>query len=532
MSKKSFAEYKKLISSSDDYEKFNDKLEKIEDNKTKGDCFEFFTKHIFMLHPYYKERTKEIYLFNEIPDHIMKRIKIPLVDKGIDLIWITKDDDIYALQCKFRKYEAATLTFTEVSTFIALTFGVASNIKGGIFVTNQDEICKELSKSKKITPIYGAFWDALSKDLFENIKNIIKGDDVVIIEKTPLKHQKIIIKLVCDYCKGKKVVLPTIEWNQDDDDENEEELNKETKDDIKNRSRFIVSMACGTGKTLTSFWIIRELNVKRTLIAIPSLNLLSQFYLEWAILAKDYNFLLVGSDMADEIKDDYPGIILTVDEKEITKWIKMNTGKKYVIITTYQSSELLCNKDYKFDFGIYDEAHRTVGQKDTMFTNLLNDENIEITKRMFMTATPKLYKGTNDEIVSMKDKDVYGDVVINYNTAQALEEKMLIPYEILHLYTTDKQLKNYITKNNLIIDKKCMKIQEEAAEISSAIMLLNGLKKYKYNKVVTYHSTIKKAERFAKILDNLCKNNDKLCQEISIVKCRWKRFNEKKNKIF
>ena len=36
-----------------------------------------------------------------------------------------------------------------------------------------------------------------------------------------------------------------------------------------------------------------------------------------------------------------------------------------IIITTYHSSEILlnvCNKiNYKFDFGVFDEAHRTVG---------------------------------------------------------------------------------------------------------------------------------------------------------------------------
>ena len=51
----------------------------------------------------------------------------------------------------------------------------------------------------------------------------------------------------------------------------------------------------------------------------------------------------------------------------------------------------------KFDVGIFDEAHKTVG-KNKPFAQLLYEENILIKKRLFMTATESVYKGNSEEV--------------------------------------------------------------------------------------------------------------------------------------
>jgi predicted helicase len=42
-----------------------------------------------------------------------------------------------------------------------------------------------------------------------------------------------------------------------------------------------------------------------------------------------------------------------------------------------------------FDFGIFDEAHKTIGLAGSAFGYALADENIRIRKRLFLTATPR-----------------------------------------------------------------------------------------------------------------------------------------------
>ena len=60
-------------------------------------------------------------------------------------------------------------------------------------------------------------------------------------------------------------------------------------------------MPCGTGKSLTSFWIYFY-NFKNVFICVPSLYLLNQTYETWKteIIANKINnieFLLIGSDL-------------------------------------------------------------------------------------------------------------------------------------------------------------------------------------------------------------------------------------------
>lgn len=115
--------------------------------------------------------------------------------------------------------------------------------------------------------------------------------------------------------------------------------------------------------------------------------------------------------------------MLTTSGKEIQKYLKKHD--EIVIITTYQSSNILadsCQKiDYKLDLIIFDEAHKTVGSVDKLFAYLLDDKNISTKKKLFTTATEKVYTGDNDEILSMDNTGIYGKVIYNYSFKSAIE---------------------------------------------------------------------------------------------------------------
>ena len=53
---------------------------------------------------------------------------------------------------------------------------------------------------------------------------------------------------------------------------------------------------------------------------------------------------------------------------------------------------------------------KTVGSSNKAFATLLFDENINAKHRVFMTATERIYRRSKDDIVSMDDPDVYGEV--------------------------------------------------------------------------------------------------------------------------
>ena len=83
--------------------------------------------------------------------------------------------------------------------------------------------------------------------------------------------------------------------------------------------------------------------------------------------------------------------------------------KKIVAITTYHSSELLVDacKDlnYKFDLGIFDEAHRTVGEINKQFTYLLSKGKNISEKRLFMTATEKIYHYSKSKLSTLEQQE-------------------------------------------------------------------------------------------------------------------------------
>ena len=96
----------------------------------------------------------------------------------------------------------------------------------------------------------------------------------------------------------------------------------------------------------------------------------------------------------------------------ISSFLKQNSEKIKIIITTYQSGKKVIDAvnqaNIIFDIGIFDEAHKTVGAKNKPFAQLLYDENIKIKKRLFMTATERVFKGDSDSIVSMDDEKYTG----------------------------------------------------------------------------------------------------------------------------
>ncbi|XHY17796.1 hypothetical protein SuNHUV7_25950 (plasmid) [Pseudoseohaeicola sp. NH-UV-7] len=60
-----------------------------------------------------------------------------------------------------------------------------------------------------------------------------------------------------------------------------------------------------------------------------------------------------------------------------------------------------------FDVGIFDEAHKTAGREGGRFSYALEDANLPIAKRVFMTATPRHY--------DVRNKDKEGDKKLVYS---------------------------------------------------------------------------------------------------------------------
>lgn len=448
---------------------FHESLKSLDKN-IKGNYFEYFCMLYFLLEPYHKQNYKDFYLYTDISSKIKKDLNLPEKDKGIDAIVLDINNNIYAIQIKYRKKINDCIPFGELATFQALTFGTSvKNIHKGIFFTNCIDVCEELKNDKYIN-IVNTSLDKCDDLFWKNVREYI-GDKPLTkyTNMTPLPHQDKLIPIILNH--------------------------------YKNNNYGRLCIACGTGKTFLAFWVtIKEMKLTKIFIVVPSLYLLSQtFEVYQRELQNDgFHFILIGSDMDD--KDFVCEYTPTTDINNIKKQIE-NNQKKLIVITTYHSSELLIkatkSAKFKFDMGIYDEAHRTVGEKDKCFTSLLTS-NIE-NKKLFMTATEKIYKyktkdDETDEVLSMDNEAIYGKQIVKYSIKEAIEDKVLVDYRIIAPF-----INNLSDSNYKIVDDTGKQFNPNI--VVSALLIIKSMQEYKFKHLLIFSNKNDRAEQIIKFID-------------------------------
>jgi predicted helicase len=200
-------------------------------------------------------------------------------------------------------------------------------------------------------------------------------------------------------------------------------------------------MACATGKTFVAMWAAEQQNPKTVLVLVPSLALLQQTLREWSEQTKwgkSFRYLCVCSDPTVGLKDDEINIDqsevefrIDTDPRVVRRFLKLQTNDVKVIFSTYHSSSVV-GKGAKglppIDLAIFDEAHKTTGLAGGAFGYALLDRNIQIRKRLFLTATPRhidiRHRGKEGDfrIYSMDDESVYGPRAHTLSFAEAAKK--------------------------------------------------------------------------------------------------------------
>ena len=229
-------------------------------------------------------------------------------------------------------------------------------------------------------------------------------------------------------------------------------------------------MACGTGKTFTSLKIAERLaesnNGKaRILFAVPSISLLSQTLREWnAQSSLDMRSFAVCSDnkvsrAAEDMSTEDVIIPVTTDGKVLAEKLgghRRRAKGLTVVFTTYQSLPAIHEAQQHgadaFDLIICDEAHRTTGvtldgEDASNFVKVHDPDFISSTKRLYMTATPRLFDDTTKskaeehsaEIVAMDDLDTFGPEFHRLSFGEAVDRGLLTDYKVLVL-TVDESV--------------------------------------------------------------------------------------------
>ncbi len=236
-------------------------------------------------------------------------------------------------------------------------------------------------------------------------------------------------------------------------------------------------MACGTGKTYTSLKIMEALDPKITLFLAPSIALLSQTFREYAQEKSEpfYASIVCSDDKTGQSKKNKSKNEDNDDIKFSELPIKASTrledilsvyekaqkeNKRFIIFSTYQSALRIKEAQEAglngIDLIICDEAHRTVGamystnERDdkNAFTLCHSDENIKAKKRLYMTATPKVYsesskakaKEKDNVIYSMDDTQTFGEEIYTLNFERAIALDLLTDYKVIILAVRSENL--------------------------------------------------------------------------------------------
>ncbi|EGO2638131.1 DEAD/DEAH box helicase [Enterococcus faecalis] len=438
--------------------------------RDKGTLFEKIAQIYFKNEPTYKNLFSDVWLLNEVPEEYA----IPKKDTGVDLVARNEaTGELTAIQAKFYDNK--------------------------IYKRHIDSFLAELNKSYYSNGIIVYSLDSLSSNADEAINQLSKS--VQQIGLSDLRNSQVDWESFIPSRPNEVKVKNTKKTRPYQNDA----INL-TIEYFKENDRGQLIMAPGTGKTFTSLKLVEKM-AKQTnketfnvLYLVPSIQLLSQTLIGWNndTELSMHSFAVTSDRNASKKKNDDElsakdiGFPATTDSEKLLsnyKKIENNQRDLTVVYSTYQSIEVLHEAQEKgfpeFDIIICDEAHRTTGAKAlgeeaSVFTRVHNNNYIKANKRLYQTATPKIYgtdakqKAEDSSIVlsSMDNKDIYGEEIFRLGFGQAVSNDILTDYKVMVLAVDEKVIQKDMqrvlsdSENGLDID-----------DVSKLIGVWNGLMK-------------------------------------------------------
>jgi len=467
---------KELLDGVRKFSQLEKKISKLLTDKEKGDALEVFAEAWLALNPV--TQAEEVWPFEQIPSKLKRELRLDKKDMGVDGLVKTGTGENHAYQVKFRSGRPA-LTWRELSTFV----GLADKTDRKLVFTNCEKLPPLLEKREDVFSVRGSNLDELGPEDFERMLVWLKTGRVKPEPKrTPREDQLEAMEKIEEAFKDKR------------------------------EKRATAVMACGTGKTVTALWTAERLGYKKILVLVPSLALLSQTLQEWMKETswKKVSYICVCSDKTvdrgmdnwEVRQSDLPFPVGT-DSEAVKEFFSKRTGGVKIVFSTYQSAHVVAEgmtAKSGFDFGIFDEAHKTAGRQGTKFAVALKDENLPIKKRLFLTATPRHYnvlkkdkEGEAELVYSMDDEAVYGRLVYELPFAEAAKKKIICGYKVLISVVTSEEVdEELLSKGEVLIKGDEIK----ARQVANQLALKRAVEKFPVKKAFTFHSFVKAAASF------------------------------------
>jgi predicted helicase len=468
---------------------FNDIIDKYRkyafSERDKGTRFERLMKGYLKTDAFYENLFSEVWLWEEFPG----KKDLGGHDTGIDLVAKTKTGDYWAIQCKCQQ-ENSVIDKGAVDSFLATS---SREFKDDELRTTRFAHRLWISTTNK--------WGANAQEAIQNQNPPVGRLSLNDLREAAIDWHALENGIHGEGAKApKKDVYPHVFEARD-----------KVHEYFKTHERGKLVMACGTGKTMTSLKIAeKETGGKgMVLFMVPSIALIGQTLREWTSQAEvKINAVAICSDpqiTQKLVKNDFGGdrvvdlaMPASTNAQEILRQFRHNKKSGVdgmtVVFSTYQSIEviaeaqktLLADGFPEFDLIICDEAHRTTGTKladedESSFTKVHDGGFIKAKRRLYMTATPKMFdKNTKSraaekdvELWSMDNVEYFGEEIFHIGFGEAVSKGMLTDYKVMILTLSDKDVPPSLQK--MVADKDSHEIQ--ADDVTKLIGCINAMSK-------------------------------------------------------
>lgn len=436
--------------------------------REKGTYFEELMLRYFTEEPQFKDLYAEVRTYADWA----KAQGLPVTqDAGIDLVATTRGTgEFHAIQCKLYATDYR-LQKSDIDSFF--TASGKKHFSHRIIVST----CQH--------------WTKHAEDALAEQQPPVSKIDLFFLENSQIAWEH--------YQPRQPIVLKPKKSLRDHQKTALESVEKGLVTGEKPASRGKLIMACGTGKTFTSLKIAEKLagRGKRVLFLVPSLSLLSQTLTEWSQESDTplHSFAVcsdsdVGKKKRHSADDDAPQLLThelqypaTTNPKRLAEEMTARHDALHmsVVFSTYHSINVISEAQNQynmaeFDLVICDEAHRTTGatfdgDDESNFVRVHDDAFIHGKKRIYMTATPRIYgeaakqsaKTDNVAICSMDDPTLYGHELYTISFSEAVKRELLCDYKVIVLAIDQSHVDRRIQK--LLADDNNQLKVDDAAKI-------------------------------------------------------------------
>ena len=462
--------------------------------REQGTYFEELSVSYFKNEPYYRDLYRDVVPYAEwaAQQGIDKR------DTGIDLVAETETGEVHAIQCKLYASDYRVQK-ADLDSFFTASGKRPFSHRIIVATTNH--------------------WTDHAEEALRDQQLPVSKIDLAALEKSVIDWARFAPRAI-PTLKQKKALRP-----------HQQRAVKEVLAGLETHDRGKLIMACGTGKTFTSLKIAEQLTGpgKRVLFLVPSLALLSQTLTEWTQESETplQSFAVCSdSDVGKRRKKDddavhtfvhelqYPA---TTDAAHLAREVKKRHDADHmsVVFATYHSIDVVhrAQADHRlgaFDLIVCDEAHRTTGARfegedESHFVKVHDASFIRGTKRLYMTATPRIYGDTakasaerdNVALCSMDDAALYGPLLFVLTFSDAVKRGLLVDYKVIVLSVDRKHVSDRI--QNLLKDENNQLRVDDAAKIIGCWKALakQGLEE----SLAGDHAPMKRAVAFCQVIE-------------------------------